>query len=337
MKRSLAVSILLFLAVATRAQFPVHPDSIYTFIKHNSVWKSGVNWKDADTSFRNQLKKAKTDADTIQCFVPILEKLNDVHSYFIYNKKYYHYNKPVDSFSYQKIEPLLTLSKNENGKISTRLFPNGVIYIRIPGMNVSGTAAVNQAAQALHDSLMQYSEKRPRGVIIDLRLNTGGNAYPMLAGLSPVLGNGLFAFEIDSDDKLVRKWAIDNGDLAINGNKLTSLAQPFKPVFEKLPVAVLTSPITASSGSMVAIAFRNRPNTASFGENTADGYTTSNGYFQYAPNLSFNFASAFIADRGAKVHKHYVEVDIPVYKDKDFGSPYMDETVITACKWLLNR
>lgn len=337
MKRSLLFSFFTFLTVLAGAQFPAHPDSIYTFIKHNSVWKDGVNWIEADSSFKNQLKKAKNDTDTIQCFIPVLEKLNDVHSYFTYNKKYYNFSKPVDSFYYQQIEPLLTLSRAENGQVSTRLFPNGVIYVRVPAMNISGTAAINQAAQSLHDSLMQYSDKRPRGVIIDLRLNTGGNVYPMLAGLSPVLGKGNVAFELNADDKLVRTWSIIEGDFAINGVKMTSLKQPFKPVFEKIPVAVLTSSITASSGSMVAIAFRNRPNTASFGENTADGYTTSNGTFQYAPNLSFNFASAFVADRKAKLYKDFVAVDIPVLKSKNFSNPYMDETVITACKWLLNR
>ena len=337
MKRFPVLILIVFLTATARAQFPAHPDSIYTFIKHHSIWKAHVNWKDIDTTFRNQLKKARTDIDTIKCFVPVLEKLNDVHSYFIYNKQYYNFFRPVDSFTYQKIEPLLTRSRAESGQVSTRLFPNGVIYVRIPSMNTAGTAAINQAAQALYDSLMQYSDKRARGLVIDLRLNTGGNMYPVLAGLSPVLGNGMVAYELDADDKMVRKWEIREGDFAINGNKVTEIRQPFRPVFEKLPVAVLTSPITASAGSMVAIAFRKKANTASFGENTADGYTTSNGSFQYAPNLSFNFATAFVADRGARVYKNFVEVDIPVFKPTNFDNPYMDETVITACKWLLNR
>lgn len=338
MKRFYILIVALIIVNVSRAQFPVNPDSVYTFIKHNSVWKNNIkNWKPVDSVFKKQLKAAKTDIDTIRCFIPVFEKLNDVHSYFIYNNKYYNYYVPVDSFTLQKIQPTLNKSRELSGKIATARVSNGYIYVRVPAMNAFGEAAINQAAQSLYDSLIQYESEKPKGFIIDLRLNSGGNMYPMLAGLSPVFGNGFLAFELDADDKLVRKWSIRDGDLAINDNKVTSIKQPFKAAFEKLPVVVLTGPVTASSGSMVAIAFKHRPNTALIGENTADGYTTSNGYFQYAPNLTFMFATSFVADRSAKVHKNAVPADLVIFRDDNFDNPAMDEKVQTAIKWMDNR
>lgn len=338
MKKFSLFSFFILLFTAGKAQFPVHPDSLYTFIRNNSAWKSTIkNWRPVDSVFKLQLKAAKNDVDTLQCFIRVLEKLNDVHSHFIYNNKYYSHFNPTDSFTLYKLQPLLTRAKTEKGQISTRMLDNGFVYVRIPSISASGTAAINQAAQNLYDSICQYHSGQPKGFVIDLRLNTGGNINAMLAGLSPVLGNGFLAFEIDSDEKLARKWSILDGDFAMNAIKQTDLKKQSAVSFDKLPVAVLTSPITASAGSMVAIAFRGRTNSASFGDNTADGYTTANGTYSFAPNLLFNFASGFVADRTTKVHRNFVPVDLQILKDDNFDNPAMDDKIITAIKWMQNR
>jgi len=62
---------------------------------------------------------------------------------------------------------------------------------------------------------------------------------------------------------------------------------------KKIQVVILIGAVTRSSGNMTAIAFKGRPNTYFIGEPTEKGYTTSNGYFQFAFNLTLNFSTNF--------------------------------------------
>ncbi|MBM3415635.1 MAG: hypothetical protein FJY20_04135 [Bacteroidetes bacterium] len=329
---------LIFFLHSARAQFPVHPDSIYVFIKQNSVWRKTVrSWQPYDSLYQSQIKAAKTEEDTVRCFVSVLEKLNDVHSYFIYKNKYYNHFVPVDSFSLAQMQPLLNRSKQEKGRFAVQILKKEFLYIQVPGISAADSVAINFAAQNLYDSIAQFASRKIRGIIVDLRLNAGGNLYPMLAGLSPILGNSVVGYEVDPDSVVARKWKIENGNITMNGQKLTALRQPFNPAFERTPVVVLTGPITASSGSMTAIAFKHRPGTAFFGEATTHGYTTSNGQFRFAPDFIFHFATHFVADRKMNFYQFNVPVDILMEKPDNFDDLMKDEKILTIIKWLENH
>ncbi len=85
---------------------------------------------------------------------------------------------------------------------------------------------------------------------------------------------------------------------------------------------------------MTGIAFKKRPATIFVGEPTADGYTTSNGYFQFAPNLTLNFATNFVADRELNIYKTRVSPDITVYHGDNFDDLSKDEKVKRAIQWI---
>ncbi|MFN8290681.1 MAG: S41 family peptidase [Chitinophagaceae bacterium] len=318
-----------------RSQLPVHPDSIYVFIKYNSVWNNTIaDWKPVDESFHQQLAAARTEKDTMNCFVMVLEKLNDVHSVILYNNKQYGYFKPVDSLTYLKTKPLLQRAEKETGHFTTRMLPGKILYLRVPGINAFNPTLVNQQAQALYDSVFQFAPVKPSGIIVDLRLNTGGNMYPMLAGLSPVLGNNALGCETDMNGNIARLWEIKNGDFYTGGYQATTILRKYQPVFEKVPVAVLTGPLTTSSGSMTAIAFKQRPRTLFIGEPTAEGYTTGNGYFQFAPNLTILLSTNFAADRRKQVYKQAVPVDVTVKTPDNFDDLLKDGKIKAALNWL---
>ncbi len=79
-------------------QLPVPADSLYTFIKFNSIHRTTVDWKQIDQSFNEQIKVAKSLHDTMNCFVTVLRSLNDVHSQIYLNNQYYgHYPSVADS------------------------------------------------------------------------------------------------------------------------------------------------------------------------------------------------------------------------------------------------
>lgn len=334
MKKIILLYLLFNLSNTSFGQFPVSIDSVYTFIKYNSVFRNTVDWKKIDTTFINHINSARSLSDTMKCFVSVLESLNDVHSQLFLNNKYYG-NYPVfDDTTLAWLKPLNDKSITATNKIYTKLFSKNIAYISVPSVQVYDNKQINEFAQTLSDSINKFSSKKIKGFIIDLRLNGGGNIYPMLSGLSSLLGDNVIGFETDIKDSIVRKWELKKGNFIIGTYQSTNIKQSYNPKLVKIPIVVLIGPITKSSGSMTAIAFKKRPRTIFIGEPTANGYTTSNGYFQFAPNLTTNFATNFVADRSKTTYKTTVNPDITVYHGDNFEDMMQDEKIKLAIQWL---
>jgi len=315
------------------SQFPVNTDSLYTFIKHNSIHRDIVSWDSMDTAHSKCLVSAKNDLDTLQCFVQILKVLDDVHSNITYkNRNYGHYHLVKDSI-YNRIKPLLDLAAQESGKISISLLPNKTGYIRIPGIQAFGETEVNRYARIILDSLSVLASQKAKQIVLDLRLNTGGNLYPMLSGLSQLLGDGIIGYETDAEGTIVRSWEIKKNNFFIGEYQTTSIPDSFSFNLNKMPVVILTGPLTGSSGTMTAIAFKHRLKTYFIGEPTAEGYTTSNGYFWFSPDFTMNFATNFVADRKKILYKKAFDPDLYIPGGDNFTHLQLDEKLHAAIEF----
>lgn len=334
MKKAIFVILGTIFTSCSFGQFPVSVDSLYTFIKSNSVLRNTIDWKSVDMSFNKNIKSALSLHDTMNCFVSVLESLNDFHSQIYLNNQYYGNYPGFDDTTLAWIKPLNEKAILSTNIIHTELLPGHIAYIRVPSFQAYDMQQVNFFAQSLYDSIDKFDSATVKGWLIDLRLNGGGNIYPMLAGLSSILGNNIVGYETDINDSITRKWEIRNGNFMIGGYQATEIKARQKPKFQTIPVVVLIGPVTKSSGSMTGIAFKKRPATIFVGEPTADGYTTSNGYFQFAPNLTLNFATNFVADRELNIYKAHVDPDIIVYHGDNFDDMLKDEKVNMAIQWL---
>jgi carboxyl-terminal processing protease len=196
-------------------QLPVPVDSLYTFIKFNSIHRTRVDWELIDKSFYEQIQNAKSLNDTMNCFVTVLKNLNDVHSQIYLNNKFYGHYPSFDDSVLVWLKPLNDKAISETNKIYSQNMEKGIGYIRIPAIQVFATEQINTFAQSLADSIRNLSKKSKKGIIIDLRLNGGGNIYPMLSGLSQLLGNQTVAYETDINDSITRTWEIKNGNFYI--------------------------------------------------------------------------------------------------------------------------
>jgi len=156
----------------------------------------------------------------------------------------------------------------------------------------SGFFGTDEYAAALHSGIAQIDQAGACGWILDLRENSGGNMWPMLAGIGPLLGESASAeygtdasvvgFFIDRDGGEVA-WRYIDG-VAYEGSEPNTVADaPYQLVDPEIPVAVLLGPQVASSGEAVAVAFQGRPNTQTFGDPTRgtptgiEGFTLSDG------------------------------------------------------------
>jgi carboxyl-terminal processing protease len=328
------VIISLWGAGSMASQFPVSVDAVYDFIKNNSIHRNKVDWKKIDPQFSLAVSSAKTLADTMDAFIQVLKALDDVHSQLYLNNQYYGYWHPADAAMENRYSILLAKARETNNSVFGKILDRQFAYIRVPGFNAYGPEEINRLAGTLRDTLEHLGQWPVKGFIIDLRLNTGGNLYPMMSGLGPLLGDGEVAYEVDLGDTIVRTWKLANGNFQINDFPLTNLDSTRLDKPEDSPVVILIGPVTASSGSAVAITFKGRRNTCLIGEPTAKGYTTSNGYFQFAPNLYLNFAVAFIADRKLTLYPTEVDPDIKVEGGDDFENLLKDQKIKRALQWL---
>lgn len=149
------------------------------------------------------------------------------------------------------------------------------------------------------------------GWVVDLRENTGGNMWPMLAAIGPIAGPGVLGHFVGEEGEQLGSWLYRNGVASLTSQKRTEdkiavSDSPFQPGDPDLPVAVLVSEQTSSSGEAAAIAFIGRQDTRLFGTATG-GLTTANNTFRMSDDLQINLPIAYMADRLGNPHDPRVE------------------------------
>jgi len=117
------------------------------------------------------------------------------------------------------------------------------------------------------------------GWIVDLRSNRGGNMWPMLLGVAPLLRTSSTGVEEVGSFATARgpqRWSLTPTMVQVDGRPRLGFSRPGYSLKQPgAPVAVLVGSKTASSGEATMLSFRGRPQTRSFGQSTA-GFSTSN-------------------------------------------------------------
>ncbi len=135
-------------------------------------------------------------------------------------------------------------------------------------------------ALALQHRIVALDDGTRCGWVVDLSGNGGGNMWPMLLGLLPLLqgtpdkeGAVIGGFRSAEGQ---RPWRQRDGEVLDGANsRLRSRQAAYVLRGGSAPVAVVFGPRTASSGEAVALAFRGQPGSRSFGQPSA-GYSTGN-------------------------------------------------------------
>ena len=168
--------------------------------------------------------------------------------------------------------------------------------------------------------------------MLDLRENGGGNMYPMLAGIGPLLGDGEAGRFVAPDKPDLIWWYRDGQSGAGDVSPLPPDPNPLRLKISPATVAVLTGPGTTSSGEAVAISFRGRPLARSFGGYTG-GFSSANTPFALGDGTMLALTTSLMADRTGQVYGGRIRPDeiIPARMDSD------DPTLDAAQTWLLQQ
>jgi carboxyl-terminal processing protease len=124
--------------------------------------------------------------------------------------------------------------------------------------------------------------------------------WPMLAGIGPILGEGIVGYFVDLDSRQT-SWRYMNGSSFVNGSPITQLENPYELIIPNPKVAVLLDKEVGSSGEAIAISFIGRDNTKSFGTATC-GQSTANTGYKLSDNSTLYLAVAYMADRNLNLY-----------------------------------
>ena len=123
----------------------------------------------------------------------------------------------------------------------------------------SGTPEqANAYARQIQDAIAAADRDDLIGWIVDLRSNGGGNMWPMVAGLGPILGDGPLGYFIGPTGTETL-WEYRDGASRSGGIAITTVSPPYVLKRQQPRVAVLSNVGIASSGEATLIAFRQRP------------------------------------------------------------------------------
>lgn len=176
---------------------------------------------------------------------------------------------------------------------ATPTVPDTVGYVGVPG-GAASTRNPDQFAESIQQTIRAADHIGLVGWIVDLRANGGGNMWPMLAGVGPVLGEGIVGWIVYNNREYEREYRA--GAALSLGETFARVATPHTLLKEYPKVAVLTGRSVASAGEAIAVFFRGRPRTRSFGAPTCGTHHLQEN-FSLSDGAILSLTTAETADR----------------------------------------
>ncbi len=204
----------------------------------------------------------------------------------------------------------------------------GYGYVLVPAFMSGDSLSMLAFADSLQRGIAALSKQGVKGWIVDLRQNIGGNMAPMVCGLGPLLQPGVLGTLTDVRGG-VDHWYYRAGEYGWDHEVVMRMYDPLV-LPEILPIAVLTSSQTGSSGECTAISFVGNPRTRSFGQATW-GLTTGNRQCALSDGAQMFVSSTIMGDRNGALFHGAIAPDEVVDQPADWK---FDAALDTALVWL---
>ncbi|MFE6894135.1 S41 family peptidase [Streptomyces sp. NPDC057694] len=289
-----------------------------SIMEKRSLLRRQVDWSDLRGKAFAQARGARKPADTYRAIESALGALGDRHSTF---------------WDPARAKEAMGAPASSFDGLEGRPLKNGVGYVSLPG--VSGSSKTYDAYMRQgRDAVSKANGAGACGWVVDLRPESGGGMWPVLAVAAPILGDGTVGMFVDADGKR-STWKIKDGVPFLDGTAQGGAAT--RPLGDgRLPVAVLTGKRTASAGEAVAVAFRGRQDTRFFGEPT-NGLPTGNDAHRLSDGAMLILTEVKDADRTGRIYDEAIPPDEEVIKDPRPSARQEDAVLDAAHSWLLKQ
>jgi len=144
-------------------------DAAISITKKNALRRNGVPWEVVEPKVRALAAGAEKSTDVYPAIRYLLTQLGDHHSFLVL---------PAQTSQFQT-------GGAQNPIPEVRALPEGVGYISVPGYSGAERGAMRTYATRMYEALGGTIASVSCGWVVDLRPDTGGNMWPMLAGLKP--------------------------------------------------------------------------------------------------------------------------------------------------------
>lgn len=259
-------------------------DALATIGK-NGIYSGSDEWKSTYEECLKMIENAESYEDTYPAIKKALSVCGGKHSILMTKSE-----SQSTSDSYDEVLPTVSL----NGDIAV---------IKLP--DFLGTAEAGRKYAKVAEDFIHENRDKINGVVLDLRGNTGGDMGSMATAVSSLLPDGeLMYYHYRSYDVPV---TLKDGVISNAGTGGKSLYPDEKL---KVPVAILTDDMTASSGEALTLCFRGLENVKTFGAPTA-GYTSVNMLYSLYDGAQMYLTVAFDKARTGEIFKETsIEPDV---------------------------
>jgi carboxyl-terminal processing protease len=325
-------------------------DNAIDIMRQHALHAEGVDWVALRAEAFKRAGGAFNPIDTYPAIYWALVQLNDPGSHLRLPPGLY----PDQIALMQQAEKEAAATAPAGARVETpvptpfvsRRLPEGHIvtaqgkkfgYVVLPRCSAKDNDGLLLYAADVRRILADLETQNPGGWIVDLRGNTGGNMWPMLTGIGPILGDGAVGSFVAAGGNVT--WFYKDGETGTRnpaGLETVSLTLQEGPVMSaSAPVAVLVDGSTASSAEAIAIAFHGRAATRFFGTKTA-GKSTAVQPFKLDDGAELYLTTAIDADRTGQAFPEGFTPDEVFPAIATLPQESSDPVVLGAQTWLVS-
>jgi hypothetical protein len=292
-------------------------DQAINLIRQHHINSATADWPAITATAHARIAHASATADTYPAIREIFAALHERHSFLI---------EPRAAVPAWRGTAGARGNDMTAPEPTSRLIDGRYALVQLPQLDTLGTGgeAVGRAYAASVRAALERMDRAPLcGWLIDLRGNGGGNMWPMLQGLDPLLGDPPFGYFLIRNGTGL-PWTRANGLIRPAPALQAGSTPSFTLVHQAAPVAILIGGSTASSGEMAAIALIGRTRVRTFGAPSA-GLTTANEPHPLPDGAQLLITVTTVRDR---LHRDYSG---PITPDEQVAPAQAEQA---ATRWL---
>lgn len=294
--------------ISNKAYF--YLNEIFKILKKFSINRNEINWTKLKTFTYKQVSGVRSIEDTHDIIRQSIRKLNDNHSYFL----------PAELIKSQTTE-----TTEKSLMPSGKIIKSNIGYISLPLLSgFSKNKLIQKYISTTHKHIEKVERKGINKWIVDLQNNSGGNMWPMLVAIGPLLQAKKVGAFITPNGKKTN-WYYRDGKIFEGSQVRAETNNPYKKKPSYSYLAVLIGNNTLSSGEAIAVAFKGRPKTKFFGQ-PSRGMSTANRGFGLSDGSILFLSVSYFADRKGNIYKKGIKPDV-IYKNNS-------QSLKSAIEWL---
>lgn len=267
------------------------------YMEEGSVNRKNINWDSLRLEVYERASNALIPKDTYEAIELAISLLKDDHSYFLRPDQLNFVETRSNDYAIDVIQSKSLLINSQIG------------YLLIPPCNSLSANSMKEYALSIQKEIQALDANKLNKWIVDLRGNSGGNMWPMVLGLRPLIQAEIFGFFSDGSGEFYA-WNFEGLSVRSEDLEICSLDEPSYQLNQLTPprIAVLIDNETASSGETTTIAFLGGNLTKVFGQKTG-GYTSANEQIQLNDGAAIFLATTYSADRLGRIYRDAITPD----------------------------